>query len=350
LILKGIIFMNELSLFSGSGGGLLATKHFLNWRTIGYVEFNNYCQQVLAQRVKDGALDEAPIFTDIRAFIDEGYADAYKGMVGVISAGFPCQPFSVAGKKKAKDDARNMWPQTLDVIRRVRPRYCLLENVPGLLSRKHRYFETILKDLAEGGYNAKWKVISAAEVGAPHKRDRLFIMAYSDSGYRGENKEVQAGGNVIKHGGEYVADTEHLRQPSPEVTGSITQRSNSNQARKEATSKLEGCGKQHAELADTEGKRYRGRDSKECRDEGRNLQQSEQGWGQMGREAEGCGESYRKWWSTEPNVGRVAHGVASRVDRLKALGNGQVPRVVETAWEILTEGYNLTNYEKKPIL
>ena len=155
--------MNELSLFSGAGGGLLATKHFLNWRTIGYVEFNNYCQQVLAQRIKDGTLDEAPIFTDIRAFIDEGYADAYKGMVGVISAGFPCQPFSVAGEKKAKDDARNMWPQTLDVIRRVRPRYCLLENVPGLLSRKHRYFETILKDLAEGGYNAKWKVISAAE-------------------------------------------------------------------------------------------------------------------------------------------------------------------------------------------
>ena len=291
--------MNELSLFSGAGGGLLATKHFLNWRTIGYVEFNNYCQQVLAQRIKDGALDEAPIFTDIRAFIDEGYADAYKGMVGVISAGFPCQPFSVAGKKKAKDDARNMWPQTLDVIRRVRPRYCLLENVPGLLSRKHRYFETILNDLAEGGYNAKWKVISAAEVGAPHKRDRLFIMAYSDSGYRGENKEVQAGGHVIKHGGEDVADAE--------------------------------------------GKRYRGRDSEECRDEGRSLQQSEQGWGKMGGEAEGCGESYRKWWSTEPDVGRVANGVANRVDRLKALGNGQVPRVVETAWEILSHPIRVHN-------
>jgi DNA (cytosine-5)-methyltransferase 1 len=330
LILKEIIFMNELSLFSGAGGGLLATKHFLNWRTIGYVEFNNYCQQVLAQRIKDELLDFAPIFGDVRAFIDQGYADVYKGMVGVVSAGFPCQPFSVAGKKKAEDDARNMWPQTLDVIRRVRPRYCLLENVPGLLSRKHRYFETILKDLAESGYNAKWKVISAAEVGAPHKRDRLFIMAYSDSGYRGENKEVQAGGNVIKHGGEYVADAK--------------------------------------------GERYRGRDSKECRDEGRNLQQSEQGWGQMGGEAERCSRSRRKdmaysnseglegqrqvpsgteeklsntgdsrWWSTEPDVGRVANGVASRVDRLKALGNGQVPGVVGTAWEILSHSIRVRN-------
>ena len=238
--------MNELSLFSGAGGGLLATKHFLNWRTIGYVEFNNYCQQVLAQRIKDGTLDEAPIFTDIRAFIDEGYADAYKGMVGVISAGFPCQPFSVAGEKKAKDDARNMWPQTLDVIRRVRPRYCLLENVPGLLSRKHRYFETILKDLAESGYNAKWKVISAAEMGAPHKRDRLFIMAHSNSeGLEGQ-RQVPSG-------------TEE---------------------------KLSNIG-----------------DS--------------------------------RWWSTEPNVGRVAHGVASRVDRLKALGNGQVPLVADVAWGML---------------
>ena len=271
--------MNELSLFSGAGGGLLATKHFLNWRTIGYVEFNNYCQQVLAQRIKDGALDEAPIFTDIRTFINEGYADAYKGMVGVISAGFPCQPFSVAGKKKAEDDARNMWPQTLDVIRRVRPRYCLLENVPGLLSRKHRYFETILKDLAESGYNAKWKVISAAEVGAPHKRDRLFIMAYSDSGYRRENKEVQAGGNVIKHGGEYVADSDS--------TG-LSQRRWAESVEKEYT-------------------------TAECGSEGQSQSS----------------------WSTEPDVGRVAHGVASRVDRLKALGNGQVPRVVETAWEIL---------------
>ena len=290
--------MNELSLFSGAGGGLLATKHFLNWRTIGYVEFSNYCQQILAQRIKDGALDEAPIFTDIRAFINEGYADAYKGMVGVISAGFPCQPFSVAGKKKAKDDARNMWPQTLDVIRRVRPRYCLLENVPGLLSRKHRYFETILKDLAESGYNAKWKVISAAEVGAPHKRDRLFIMAHSDSGYRGENKEVQAGGHVIKHGGEYVADTNDTR---------------------DRTSQHES---------------------------NRDWEKINEGWQEQslfkpGRQSEAG--SRTKNWSTEPDVGRVANGVANRVDRLKALGNGQVPRVVETAWEILSRSIRVHN-------
>jgi len=279
--------MNELSLFSGSGGGVLATSHLLNWRTVGYVELNPYCQQVLAQRIKDGCLDEAPIFSDVRVFIAEGYADAYQGMVTVISAGFPCQPFSVAGRQKAEDDPRNMWPATLDVIRRVRPRYCFLENVPGLLSRKHRYFETILKDLAESGYNAKWKVISAAEVGAPHKRDRLFIVANklvadSDSGYNREDKEVRTRRHVIKSSSQDLADTK--------VKG------------------LEGFGSEY-----------------------RSTQEQETGYSAWNQ-----GETHEsKWWESEPDVGRVAHGVASRVDRLKALGNGQVPLVVARAWEIL---------------
>ena len=88
--------MNELSLFSGAGGGLLATQHLLGFNTIGYVEYDNYCQQVIAQRIKDGFLHNAPIFTDIRAFIDSGCAELYRGVTDVVAAGFPCQPFSVA--------------------------------------------------------------------------------------------------------------------------------------------------------------------------------------------------------------------------------------------------------------
>ena len=244
--------MKELSLFSGAGGGVLGTQ-LLGWETIGYVEYNEYCQRVIRQRIEDGCLDNAPIFSDVNAFISEGYADAYKGMVGVISAGFPCQPFSVAGKKAAKDDPRNCWPQTLDIIRRVRPRYCLLENVGGLLSRKHRYFETILKDLAESGYDARWKVISAAEVGAPHKRDRLWIVAHSNGSWKLQSEgSKQDEWRWAGYDGEEVSDT----------TGST------------------------------------------------------------------C------WWDTEPRVGRVADGVAHRVDRLKALGNGQVPAVAATAFKV----------------
>src|SRR5688500_7095349 len=119
--------MRELSLFSGAGGGLLASKWLLGWMTVAYVEINDYCQRVLRQRIDDGLLDDAPIFGDIRAFIAEGYADAYQGMADVVTGGFPCQPFSVAGKQRAGSDERNMWPETIEVIRRVQPRWCLLE-------------------------------------------------------------------------------------------------------------------------------------------------------------------------------------------------------------------------------
>jgi DNA (cytosine-5)-methyltransferase 1 len=165
--------MRELSLFSGIGGGLLGTK-ILGWRSVGYVEWNDYCQRVLRQRIIDGHLPEAPIYGDIRTFISEGYAGAYQGLVDVITAGFPCQPFSVAGKQLGVEDPRNMWPQTIECIRLVRPKYCLLENVSGLLAGG--YLGTILGELAESGFDAGWRVLSAAEVGAPHKRDRLWIV------------------------------------------------------------------------------------------------------------------------------------------------------------------------------
>ena len=290
--------MKELSLFTGAGGGVLGTK-LLGWEAIGYVEYNEYCQRIIKQRIEDGCLEDAPIFSDVNAFISEGYADAYKGMVGVISAGFPCQPFSVAGKKAAKDDPRNCWPQTLDIIRRVRPRYCLLENVGGLLSRKHRYFETILKDLAESGYDAWWKVISAAEVGAPHKRDRLWIVAYPDStwelqsegceqdkwrraGYGSQEMEDTAVIGLEEHGHSQPG---HAVQSGEEVT-------NTDATRLEGWEPPIGESTTHTITGST------------------------------------C------WWDTEPRVGRVAHGMAHRVDRLKALGNGQVPAVAAAAFKV----------------
>jgi len=182
--------MNYLSLFSGVGGGDLAFQHLLDgFRCVGYVEYEEYCQKVLKQRIKDGLLDAAPIFGDIRGFISEGYANAYKGMVDLITGGFPCQPFSVAGKQQGEDDPRNMWPATIEVIRIVKPKWCFLENVPGLLSSKSSldeitgrpisYCTTIFRDLAEAGYHARWTVLGADDVGARHRRKRLWILAYS---------------------------------------------------------------------------------------------------------------------------------------------------------------------------
>ena len=118
--------MRELSLFTGAGGGLLGTM-LLGWQCVGAVEFEEYPCRVLEQRQKDGILDDFPIWhMDIREF-NRRLAPAYTGLVDVITAGFPCQPFSHAGKRAGVDDPRNMWPATIECVRVVRPRYALLE-------------------------------------------------------------------------------------------------------------------------------------------------------------------------------------------------------------------------------
>lgn len=172
--------MRELALFSGGLGGVLGT-HLLGWRPVGYVEWNKYCQRITRQRMLDGMLPEAPIFGDIDAFLGDGYAAAYSGLVDVVTAGFPCQPFSIAGKQAAEADERNKWPQTLAVLRAVGPQFALLENVPDLVSTD--YFGQILGELAEAGFHAEWGTLPAAAVGAEHRRERLWIVAvHSDAG------------------------------------------------------------------------------------------------------------------------------------------------------------------------
>ena len=236
---------NELALFAGVGGGLLATKWMLRWRTVCYVEWEQYCIDVLTQRIADGLLDDAPIWDDARTF----NGAPWRGCVDIITAGFPCQPFSVAGHQQAERDERNMWPDTIRIIREVKPPFVLLENVPGLLAGSHGYFGQILTELAESGYNARWRVLSAAEVGAPHKRDRLFIVAHTKGRQWGES-----------------------------------------QARNRGQMLARGC---------TQG-------------------------GQC------------DLWQTEPAVDRVVDGLAYGVDRLKAIGNGQVSLVVATVWRLLS--------------
>ncbi len=281
--------MRHLSLFTGVGGGDLAHQHLLGWTTVGYVEFDKFCQQVLAQRIKDGFLHKAPIFGDIDHFIESGAAKKYKGYIDVLTAGFPCQPFSVAGKGRGEEDPRNKWPQTIQCLRDIRPRYALLENVPGLLNSG--YFPEILGSLAEAGFDARWIVLGADDVGAPHRRKRLWILADSDSddGRPGSGTLSQGWGSRVEHrcgsagqsgrrSGEDVADTNSER----------------------------GC------LRETNGQ--------DAKDVGQSPRRSEYGS-----------------WPTEPRLGRVANGVANRVDRLKAIGNGQVSRVVATAWRILND-------------
>lgn len=173
--------MRELSLFTGAGGGILGSK-LLGWKTVGYVEWEPYCQRVIRQRIEDGIFDNAPIFGDIRAFNSEGYAESYKGLVDIITGGFPCQPFSVAGKQLGADDPRNMWPETIRAIRTIRPKYAFLENVAGLLSSG--YWDTIIGDLAEAGYFFTYDIFSGYEFGAPIERKRLFLFCEDARAYK----------------------------------------------------------------------------------------------------------------------------------------------------------------------
>lgn len=298
--------MRELSLFTGAGGGICGSK-ILGWQTLGYVEFEDYPQRVIAQRIEDGFYDRAPIFGDVRTFISEGYADAYQGMVDIVSGGFPCQPFSVAGSRQAGDDSRDMWPATIEVIRRVRPRWAFLENVPGLLSATDdvhgTYFGRVLGDLAKAGYDAEWTVLGADDVGAPHRRKRLWILAHAQrpgTGLAGW-RESGAGtrGRDASVGPESAMVRQELGPPSSE-----------------------GPDAGGPDVANTEqGKR-------------------DAGAGEPGSSRRGE-PGYTGWWDVEPQLGRVANGVANRTNRLKAIGNGQVPQTMAAAFLELMARYEV---------
>ena len=189
--------MNELSLFTGGGGGVWASK-LLGHKVIGYVEFNEYCQKIIRARIDDGSFDNAPIFTDVREFVESGAARQYRGFADVVSGGFPCQPFSTAGKREGVNDERNMWPATLEIVKQVQPAICFFENVPGLLSARVDngtdgfvyYFGEILRDLASIGFDARWTLLGADDVGAQHRRKRLWIKATNTNGGAVHNAKI----------------------------------------------------------------------------------------------------------------------------------------------------------------
>ena len=199
--------MRYISLFSGIGALDLAVRSVLGAETEAYVEIDGFCQKVLRARMKDGYLEKAEIFGDVRKFKWE--------KTDMVVGGFPCQPFSLAGERKGESDDRNMWPDTLRVIRMARPEYVFLENVPGLLSGdgegRQPYVYTILANLAEEGFDAEWEIIGADDAGAPHRRKRGFCFAYrkladsNSSGYIHRESEIDSDKRRI----DALSDTSH---------------------------------------------------------------------------------------------------------------------------------------------
>ncbi len=167
--------MNELSLFSGAGGGLLATQHLLGFRTVCYVEIDDYCQRVLQARIQDGLFDDAPIWDDVRTFDGR----PWRGCVDLVTAGFPCQDISSCGSGEGLNGKKSgLWREVARIVREVRPRLLFLENSPLLVGRG---LVRILGELAEMGFDARWCVLSAGQLGAPHLRNRVWLLANTDS-------------------------------------------------------------------------------------------------------------------------------------------------------------------------
>ena len=301
--------MNELALFAGAGGGILG-GHLLGWRTVAAVEIEDYPRRVLLQRQADGLLPRFPIWDDICTFDGK----PWRGRVDVISGGFPCQDISAAGKGAGLEGERSgLWREMARVICEIRPRYVFVENSSMLTSRG---LGVVLGELAAMGFDARWGVLGAADIGANHQRDRIWIVAK----WRGHLPHAQHDRirwweqqqESIAKEGRNVADTSSQRGEAGSTDSQRGKEGDSNES-------------QHgsSDLAYTE-------------DKGDVWREWELGFvEQKHNSRRGSTNGSRKWWSVEPNVGRVAHGVASRVDRLKAIGNGQVPLCAATAWRIL---------------
>ena len=276
--------MNELALFAGAGGGILGGS-LLGWRTVAAVEVEDYPRRVLLQRQSDGLLPRFPIWDDIRTF--DG--TPWRGRVDVISGGFPCQDISAAGSGKGISGERSgLWSEMSRVISEVRPKYAFIENSSNLLVRGGT---RVIEDLTEMGYDCKWGVISAADIGANHVRKRIWIVAYPQ-----------------RMG----------RETGPEERGESTNQESSDQSDNGNQDERTG------DFSDTQRERLEG--------------QSNSGEPEVSWTWSNSAFGHKQWWVTEPRLGRVAHGVAHRVDRLKAIGNGQVPLCAATAWRILTKG------------
>jgi len=263
--------LNELALFAGAGGGILG-GHLLGWRTVCAVEWESYPASVLLARQNDGILPPFPIWDDVQTF--DG--NAWRGIVDVVSGGFPCQDISAAGKGAGIDGERSgMWKEMARVICEVRPKFVFVENSPMLT---HRGLDRVLADLANMGFNAEWGVLGASDIGAKHHRKRIWIVA--------RQRKVFSHTDNGQFGGQQ-------QQKSDAETG-------------------------------------------------RNMANTNNSIGGGERRWFGSDKNSQSQWNlhtifNQPEPLRVADGVAARVDRLKAIGNGQVPQVAAVAWQLLME-------------
>ncbi len=306
---------NILSICSGVGGLELGLRLAVpNARTVAYVEGEAYAAAVLVERIQENALDNAPIWTDLRTFDGK----PWRGKVDCLVGGYPCQPFSVAGKQLGKDDERHLWPVVASLIRTIEPPVCFFENVRGHLSLG---FSEVAGDLQRMGYTVKAGLFSAAECGATHGRERLFILAYRNDNGRG------CGGH--DNGKRQPCPLEERQPAATHQNGLVAQF---------------GAGADGTIVADGAG--VGNQWCEQCRSGKRECQKAVCERNCAVGAFPPAPNATDEWASVpdhlKPTVLRMADGLAERVDRIRACGNGVVPLVAAYAWRTLTADLELT--------
>ena len=280
-----------LDLFSGIGGfslGLESTGHF---ETAAFCEIEPYCQKVLKKHWPD-----VPIFDDIRQLKGTDI-----GTIDIITGGYPCQPFSVAGKQKAEQDPRHLWPEYFRLIQELRPTWVIGENVSGHIKLG---LDSVLEDLESEGYSTRTFSISASSIGANHKRERVWTVAYSNNRSSEQNDKIQTGWNTSNSSSQNVANSQSQWRGEPRYSYQEKRSSESSSTQPQSSS---------SDVANSDSKR--GCLWETNRQNAEDVRQSPRGEETFG------------WWDIEPRVGRVAHGIPKRVDRLRSLGNAVVPHI-----------------------
>ena len=319
--------LNVISFCSGYGGierglDLAGTDH----RVLAYVEIEAYAIANLVNKMESGQLDAAPIYSNLKTFP----AHLFRDCVDLLAGGYPCQPFSSAGKRGGEQDPRHLWPYIREHINAIRPTQCFFENVEGHISLG---LSSVISDMEEDGYSTTWQIFSASEVGAPHQRKRVYILgslqyANTDSGDGSSKQERE------HEGAEELSRSSEGRvgSPFPDTNSSRCQQGNQ-ETEGQPSEQLNGDSLQRkTTYPDIE--RLQGRLQRGIIDP--------QGWEEQ--EVRCTTQRSDRWswdrhniWSSEPNVDRVVDGCADRVDRIRLLGNGVVPQTAARAWEVLNE-------------
>lgn len=295
--------MKHASLFSGIGGFDLAAQ-WMAWENVFQVEIDEFCQKVLTKNFPN-----ATRYRDIKEF----KGSDYRGTIDVLSGGFPCQPFSTAGQRKGKEDDRYLWPQMLRVIREVQPRWIVGENVSGLLNLSGgMVLKQIKIDLEAEGYSVIPPfILPACSKNAPHRRDRLWIIAYSHSDFKhyGDHREP----NPQKVQEERFNESEAIANPYSVRFGGVEESADGHQRN--------GGGKAFCESKPYGFKWV----NSHTNSEGLEIIE-QQSNGKEFKAAERGGNQWENW-PTQPPVYRGNDGLPNRVDRIKSLGNAIVPQV-----------------------